>query len=121
MAIVSAGKVELGAEHSHARPRSPRTDGISSRSNGRVGSKAVCIAAHSPVRRELLLRGFSAPCDAHPRRVPEVKTPDQAVAERLGARRKLARCKRERHAGPDDVAEAHPGDGATQGIQRADS
>lgn len=73
------------------------------------------------MRRELLLRGFSAACDAHPRRVPEVKTPNQAVAERLGGRRKLARCKREGRTGPDDVAEAHPGDGAIEDVQRADS
>jgi hypothetical protein len=38
--------------------------------------------------------------------VPDGKTPDQVVAERLKARRKLARAKPEGRAGPDDIAKA---------------
>ena len=34
------------------------------------------------------------------------KTPDQVVAERLKARRKLARAKPEGRAGPEDIAKA---------------
>src|SRR3712207_6925919 len=73
------------------------------RFNGRVGGEVLGITVHSHRDLERLLRGFNAAYDARRQRVLDGKTPDQVVAERLKARRKLARAKPEGRAGPDDI------------------
>ena len=50
---------------------------------------------------EQLLRGFNAAYNARRQRVLDGKTPDQVVAERLTARRDLARVRPEGRAGPE--------------------
>ena len=55
---------------------------------------------------EQLLLGFNAAYNARRQRVLEGKTPTQVVAERLKARRKLARGEPEGQAGPADIARA---------------
>ncbi len=50
--------------------------------------------------------GFNAAYNARRQRVLGGKTPDQVVAERLKARRKLANPKPHGRAGPDDDASA---------------
>jgi transposase InsO family protein len=97
---------ELGAEWRHTRPRSPQTNGMVERSDGRIGSEALGIAIYSHGQLEQLLRGFNAAYNARRQRVLDGKTPDQVAAEHLKARRKLARGKPEGRAGPDDIAEA---------------
>ena len=97
---------ELGAEYRHTRPRSPQTNGMVERFNGRVGSEALGITIWSHRQLEALLRGFNAAYNACRRRVLGGRTPDQVVAERPKARRKLARGKPEGRAGPDDIAKA---------------
>jgi transposase InsO family protein len=97
---------ELGAEYRHTRPYSPHTNGMVERFNGRVGSEVLGITIWSHARLEQLLRGFNAAYNARRQRVLGGKTPDQVVADRLKARRKLARGKPEGRAGPDDITEA---------------
>ena len=74
----------------------------------RQGSAARCWASPStPIKKlEQLLRGFNAAYNARRQRVLEGKTPAQVVAERLKARRKLARGEPEGRPGPDDIAHA---------------
>ncbi len=50
--------------------------------------------------------GFNAAYNARRQRVLGGKTPDQVVAERLKARRKLANAKPHGRAGPGDIAKA---------------
>jgi transposase InsO family protein len=97
---------ELGAEYRHTRPYSPHTNGMVERFNGRVGSEVLGITIWSHQQLEQLLRGFNAAYNARRQRVLGGKTPDQVVAERLKARRKLARAKPEGRAGPEDIAKA---------------
>ncbi len=93
---------ELGAEHRRTKPCSPRTNGMVARFNGRAGSEVLGIAIRSHARLEQLLRG----CNARRQRVLDGKTPDQVVAERLTARRKLANARPHGRAGPADTAQA---------------
>ena len=97
---------ELGAEYRHTRPRSPQTNGMVERFNGRVSTEVLGITVWSHAQLERLLRGFNAAYNARRQRVLDGRTPDQVVAERLKARRKLARAKPEGRAGPDDIAKA---------------
>ena len=97
---------ELGAEYRHTRPYSPHTNGMVERFNGRVGSEVLGITISSHRDLEPLLRGFNAAYNAHRQRVLKGKTPDQIVAERLKARRKLANAKPHGRAGSDDIAKA---------------
>jgi transposase InsO family protein len=100
---------ELGAEYRHTRPRSPQTNGMVERFNGRVSSEVLGITIWSHAQLEQLLRGFNAAYNARRQRVLDGRTPDQVVKERMKARRKLARAKPETpkgRAGPDDIARA---------------
>jgi transposase InsO family protein len=97
---------ELGAEYRHTRPYSPHTNGMVERFNGRVGSEVLGITIPFHQDLEQLLRGFNAAYNARRQRVLDGKTPDQVVAERLKARRKLARATPEGRAGPEDIAKA---------------
>jgi transposase InsO family protein len=97
---------ELGAEYRHTRPRSPQTNGMVERFNGRVSTEVLGITVWSHAQLERLLRGFNAAYNARRQRVLDGRTPDQVVAERLKARRKLARATPEGRAGPEDIAKA---------------
>jgi transposase InsO family protein len=97
---------ELGAEYRHTKPYSPHTNGMVERFNGRVGSEVLGITIHSHRDLEHLLRGFNAAYNARRQRVLDGKTPDQVVAERLKARRKLVNAKPHGRAGPTDIARA---------------
>src|SRR5215210_1817013 len=97
---------ELGAEYRHTKPRSPQTNGMVERFNGRVGGEVLGITIWSHQQLERLLRGFNAAYNARRQRVLGGKTPDQVVAERLKARRKLANPKPHGRAGPAEIAAA---------------
>ena len=96
----------LGAEYRHTKPRSPQTNGMVERFNGRIGSEVLGITVYSHQDLEQLLRGFNAAHNARRQRVLDGKTPNQIVAERLKAKRKLARGKPEGRAGPADIDKA---------------
>ncbi len=57
----------------------------------------ITVWSHQQLER--LLRGFNAAYNARRQRVLDGKTPDQVVAERLKARRRLAKPKPEGGAG----------------------
>jgi transposase InsO family protein len=98
---------ELGAKYRHTKPYTPQTNGMVERFHGRVGSEVLGITIYSHRDLEQLLRGFNAAYNARRQRVLDGKTPNQVVAERLKARRKLANTKPHGRAGPDDIVKAH--------------
>src|SRR5918998_5360991 len=112
---------ELGAEYRHTRPRSPQTNGMVERFNGRVSTEVLGITVWSHAQLERLLRGFNAAYNARRLRVLDGKTPDQVVAERLKARRKLARATPEGRAGPEDIAKARLIAEAAKEVSQPDS
>jgi transposase InsO family protein len=97
---------ELGAEYRHTKPYSPHTNGMVERFNGRIGGEVLGITIWSHQQLERRLRGFNAAYNARRQRVLDGKTPDQVVAERLKARRKLANPKPHGRAGPAEIAAA---------------
>ena len=97
---------ELGAEYRYTKPRTPQTNGMLERFNGRIGSEVLGITIYSHRNLEQLLRGFNAAYNDRRQRVLDGKTPNQITAERLKARHKLDRGKPEGRAGPDDIARA---------------
>ncbi len=111
----------LGAEHRTTKPRCPQTNGMVERFNGRVGSEVLGITVYSHQTLEHLLRGFNAAYNARRQRVLEGKTPDQVVAERLKARRKLARGEPEGRAGPANIASARNIVEANNDVSQPDS
>ena len=97
---------ELGAEYRHTRPRTPQTNGMVERFNGRAGSEVLEITLHTHRDLEQLLRGLNAAYNDRRQRVLDGKTLNQVTAERLKARRKLVRGEPEGRAGPDHIARA---------------
>jgi transposase InsO family protein len=114
-------RAALGAEYRHTKPCSPHTNGMVERFNGRVGSEVLGIAIPFHQDLEQLLRGFNAAYNARRQRALDGKTPDQVVAERLKARRKLANPKPHGRAGPDDVASARLVAEAAKEVSQPDS
>ena len=97
---------ELGAQYRHTRPRTPQTNGMVERFNGRITSEVLGITIYSHRQLEQLLRGFNAAYNARRQRVLDGKTPDQVVAERLQAKPTLAKDKPQGRAGPCDTTKA---------------
>jgi transposase len=97
---------ELGAKYRHTKPYTPQTNGMVERFNGRVSSEVLGITIYSHQDLEQLLRGFNAAYNARRQRVLDGKTPDEVVAERLKAKRKLASAKSCNRAGPNDIIKA---------------
>ena len=97
---------ELGAQYRHTKPRSPQTNGLGERFNGRIGSEVLVITIYSHNQLEQLLRGFNAAYNARRQRVLEAKTPDQVVAEQPIAKPALAKHKPAGRVGPCDITKA---------------
>lgn len=98
--------VRLGAQYRHTKPRTPQTNGLVERFNGRVSSEVLNITIHSHRQLEQRLRGFNAAYNARRQRRLNGQTPDQVVAERLQAMPILARSKPQGRAGPCDTTKA---------------
>jgi transposase InsO family protein len=64
----------LGAQYRHTRPRTPQTNGMVERFNGRIGSAVLGITIYSHRQLEQLLRGFNAAYNARRQRVLEGNT-----------------------------------------------
>jgi transposase InsO family protein len=97
---------ELGAAYRHIKPRTPQTNGMVERFNGRIVADVLAITVHSHDQLAQLLRGFNAAYNARRQRVLEGQTPDQVVAERLTAKPALAQAKPSGRAGPGDIIKA---------------
>src|SRR3954447_469188 len=82
---------ELGAAYRPIKPRTPQTNGMVERFNGRIVSEVLAITIYSHDQLEQLLRGFNAAYNARRQRVLEGQTPDQVVAERLTTKPALAK------------------------------
>jgi transposase len=96
----------LGAQYRHTRPRTPQTNGLAERFNGRIDTEVLGITIYSHRQLEQLLRGFNAAYNARRQRVLAGKTPDQVVAERLKAKPELANARPHGRAGPCDATKA---------------
>jgi hypothetical protein len=96
----------LGADYRHTKPRTPQTNGLVERFNGRIGSEVLAITIYSHDQLEQLLRGFNAAYNARRQRVLEAQTPDQVVAERLTAKPALAKDTPSGRASPCDITKA---------------
>jgi transposase InsO family protein len=97
---------ELGAEYRHIKPRTPQTNGMVERFNGRISAEVLAITLYSHDQLEQLLRGFNAAYNARRQRVLEGQTPDQVVAERLTAKPALAKAKSSGRASQCDIIKA---------------
>ena len=97
---------ELGAQYRHTRPRTPQTNGLVERFNGRISSEVLAINVYSHRALEQLLRGFNSVYNARRQHVLDGRTPDQVVTERLEAQPKLARTAPSGRAGPCDTTKA---------------
>jgi transposase InsO family protein len=112
---VARACIELGAQYRHTRPRTPQTNGLVARFNGRLGAEVLGITIYSHRELEQLLRGFNAAYNARRQRVLDGKTPDQVVAERLKAKPELSNTKSRGRAGPCDTTKATPHRTSRQG------
>jgi transposase InsO family protein len=111
----------LGAEYRHTRPRTPQTNGMVERFNGRIGSEVLSITLWSHRDLERLLRGFNAAYNARRQPVLDGRTPDQVTAERLEAHPELVRGTPEGRAGPTDIAHARIIADAAKEVSQPDS
>ncbi len=96
----------LGAQHRRTKPRTPQTNGMVERFNGRVASEALGINASSRRALEQLLRGFNTAYNARRQRALDGRTPNQVTAEHLKAKPELANPAPHGRAGPCDATKA---------------
>ena len=97
---------DFGAQYRHTKPRTPQTNGMVERFNGRISSEVLGINIYSHRALEQLLRGFNAAYNTRRQRVLDSKTPDQIVAERLKATPALVKGQPQGRAGPCDATKA---------------
>ena len=94
---------ELGAQYRHTKPRTPQTNGMVERFNGRIASEVLDINVYSHRALEQLLRGFNTAYNARRQRVLSGRTPNQVTAEHLTAKPELANPAP--HGRPDHVTQ----------------
>ena len=111
----------LGAEYRYAKPRTPQTNGMVERFNGRISSEVLGINIYSHRTLEQLLRGFDAAYNGRPQRVLDAKTPNQIVFERLQAKPKRANTKATGQAGLCDTTKARLIAEAAKEVSQPDS
>ena len=80
----------LGIEHRRTKPRTPRTNGMVERFNGRIGREVLvmCVGTHNALER--LLQGYNLAYNARRQRVLKGRSPDDVVRERLREKPQLA-------------------------------
>ena len=97
---------ELGAQYRHTRPRTPQTNGMVERFNGRIASEVLEINVYSHRALEQLLRGFNTAYNARRQHVLNASTPNQIVAEHLKAKPELANPAPRGRTRPCDITKA---------------
>jgi transposase InsO family protein len=97
---------ELGAQYRHTKPRTPQTNGMVERFNGRVASEVLGINIYSHRALEQLLRGFNTAYNARRQRVLDSSTPNQIVAAHLKAKPELANPAPHGRTSPCDITKA---------------
>ena len=97
---------DLGAQYRHTRPRTPQTNGMVERFNGRISSEVLGINIYSHRALEQLLRGFNTAYNARRQRALDGRTPNQVAAEHLKATPELANPVPHGRAGPCDTTKA---------------
>ena len=112
---------DLKAQHRHTKPRTPQTNGMVERFNGRIASEVLDINIYSHRALEQLLRGFNQAYNARRQRVLDGKTPNQVVAERLTARPRRANPAPHGQASPCDVTKARLIAEAAKEVSQPDS
>jgi transposase len=98
--------ITLGAQYRHTKPRTPQTNGMVERFNGRIASEVLGINIYSHRALEQLLRGFNTAYNARQQRVLDGKTPNQVVTSHLKARPELANPTPHSRTGPCDITKA---------------
>ena len=111
----------LGAQYRHIRPRTPQTNGMVERFNGRIVSEVLSINITSHRALEQVLRGFNTVYNARRQRVLEGKTPNQVAAEHLKAEPRLANPAPFDRAGPCDTTKARLIVDAAKEVSQPDS
>lgn len=96
----------LGAQYRHTKPRTPQTNGMVERFNGRISSEVLGINIYSHRALEQVLRGFNTAYNARRQRVLGGRTPNQVTAEHLKAEPELANPASRGRAGPCDSTKA---------------
>ncbi len=96
----------LGAQYRHTKPRTPQTNGMVERFNGRIASEVLGINVYSHRALEQLLRGFNTAYNARRQRVLNGKTPNQVVTDHLNAEPELANPAPYGRTGPCDITKA---------------
>ncbi len=112
---------DLKAQYRHTKPRTPQTNGMVERFNGRIASEVLGINIYSHRALEQLLRGFNQAYNARRQRVLDGRTPNQVVTERLEARPRRANTKSTGHASPSDATKARLIAEAAKEVSQPDS
>ena len=111
----------LGAQYRHTKPRTPQTNGMVERFNGRISSEMLGITIYSHRALEQLLRGFNAAYNTRRQRVLKGLTPNQIVAKHLKAKPKLANLTPHGRAEPCDITKARLIAEAAKEVSQPDS
>ena len=98
--------VELGAQYRYTKPRTPRTNGMVERFNGRIASEVLDINVYFHRALEQLLRGLNTAYNARRQRVLNGRMPNQVTAEHLTAKPELANPAPHGRARPCDATKA---------------
>ena len=96
----------LGAQYRHTKSRTPQTNGMVERFNGRIASEVLGINVYSHRALEQLLRGFNTAYNARRQRVLNGRTPNQIVTDHLKAEPELANPAPYGRTGPCDITKA---------------
>jgi transposase InsO family protein len=111
----------LGAQYRHTKSRTPQTNGMVERFNGRVASEVLAINVYSHRALEQLMRGFNTAYNARRQRVLVGRTPNQVVVEHLKAKPQLANPAPYGRPGPCDTTKARLIADAAKEVSQPDS
>ncbi len=111
----------LGAQYRHTKPRTPQTNGMVERFNGRIASEVLAINVYSHRALEQLMRGFNTAYNARRQRVLVGRTPNQDVIEHFKAKPQRANPAPYGCPGPCDTTKARLIANAAKEVSQPDS